>query len=41
MLRNCRNKLAFLDDILAISKSTIAEHEKEIEKILFYWTKKT
>ena len=33
-LRNCHNKFAFLDDILVITKSTITDHEKELNKIM-------
>ena len=35
ILRNCHNKFAFLDDILLIRKSSIADHEKELDKILY------
>ena len=34
-LQNCQNKFAFLDDILVITKGNIADHEKEIDKILY------
>ena len=34
-LRNCHNKLAFPDDILVITKGSIANHEKELDKILY------
>ena len=33
-LRNCHNKFAFLDDILVITKGNIADHEKELDKML-------
>ena len=33
-LRNCQNKFAFLDDILVITKGSITNHEKELDKIL-------
>ena len=33
-LKNCHNKFAFLDDILLITKGSIADHEKELDKIL-------
>ena len=34
-LRNCHNKFAFLDDILVITKGSITDHEKELDKILY------
>ena len=34
-LRKCHNKIAFLDDILVIMKGSIADHEKELDKILY------
>ena len=34
-LRNCHNKIAFLDDILVITKTGIVDHEKELDKILY------
>ena len=34
-LRNNHNKFAFLDDILVITKGSIADHEKELDKILY------
>ena len=34
-LRYCHNKFAFLDDILAITKGSIADHEKGLDKILY------
>ena len=33
-LRNCHNKFAFLDDILVITKGSIADNEKELDNIL-------
>ena len=32
---NCQNNIEFLDDILVITKGSIAEHEKELDKILY------
>ena len=40
-LGNCHHKIAFLDDILLITKGTIAEHEKELDKLLHLLDKKT
>ena len=34
-LRNCHNKFAFLDDIIVITKGSITDHEKELDKILY------
>ena len=34
-IRNCHNKFAFLDDILVITKGSITDHEKELDKILY------
>ena len=34
-LRNCHTNFAILNDILVITKSIIAEHEKEINKIIY------
>ena len=34
-LRNCHNKFAFLDGILVITKGSITDHEKELDKILY------
>ena len=34
-LKNCRNKVAFLDDILVIKKGSVADQEKELDMILY------